>query len=209
MQVQVGQSTALEIDHTHHLDEVSDGVEEGEGLRPMWHAVDGCKESAQQYEYNHAEEGTEHGLLLGRRDGRYGEPEAGEGNEVDGGKEVNDAIATCWSQTIDDIAYHDGYGEQNEAHGPEGDEFGEKENGFGNRTDIDLLDGALFFFADNVEGREKAADYGEQEHHDARHHEDFVAEVGIVELDARDALPYGSCCPSVLGIEILYDGCQI
>ena len=64
----VRESRAFQVDHPDHLHEIAHRVKQRQSLRPLRHAVDRRKETAQEGEDDQEEEGGEHRLLLRRRD---------------------------------------------------------------------------------------------------------------------------------------------
>ena len=176
---QFGERAALEIDHAHHLDEVAQGIEPRDVLRPRRHTAYGREQPAHQDEDHQEEEHDEQRLLHGGGVVADDQPQARHHEDVDGGEEVDGKHVARRHQPVCRPCEEHGVGEHEEAHRPVGHEFGEDEGELAHGRDVHLLDGALLLLAHDVEGGQEAGEQREHHHHQRGHHEHLVVEVRV------------------------------
>lgn len=208
MRKEVGETASFHIDHTHHLNEIADGIHHRYLLHPLRHTGDRGKQTAEEDEQDHKEESRQHGLLLRGRHARHNQSETGEDNQEYGRKEIDNAITAHEHQSVDHITDRNGNGQEDDADNPERQQLGVKEKVFRNRRHVHLLYGSFFFLTDQTEGRQETTDDRQQEYHDARHHIDLVTQMRIEQRLGTYAVET-FCHIALFDIEVLLNQTQI
>ena len=101
---------------------------------------------------DHKEESRKHRLLLGGRDGRDRQTEAGKRYQVDGRKQIDDPHIAHRQQPVDKPGDTGAYREQDKTDHPKRYQLGEQEQSFRDRCHVDLFDRPFLLFAHDVQG---------------------------------------------------------
>lgn len=172
-------SGAFEHDHADDADEVGDGIDDVDVLRPLRHAFDGGEQSAHQDENDHEKPTDKHGLLHGVGQSGNDKTDAEDGDHVNGGHAKDERDAAHQRNVEKQPGHEQADGQFEHGDDPEGEELAGDELVFADGGDVELLDGADFFFLDDVHSGEEQPDHGNQQHDDAGNHVGFVIELGV------------------------------
>lgn len=133
------------------IDKVVHGINVGGEIGPVGHGARGGEESAEQEETHHEEPHDEHGLLHGVTVVGDHEPEGREEKSQQHGEYVDEPHRPYRRDAIDEPRQQQADGDDEQGDEPVWDEFGEDERQLGYRRDVNLLNGASLFLANNVE----------------------------------------------------------
>ncbi len=163
-------------------DEVVHGIDIGGGVSPCGHGAGGSEESAEKHQTDDEEPHDKDGLLHGI--GIVGNDES-EGTEKQGkqqGKEIDEEQAALAGDAVKEPGEEQAEGDKQQGDNPIRNELGKDEGVPRNGGDVNLLDGAGFFLAYDVERGQKSAHHHQEDGEKGGYHVSLVAELLVVEI---------------------------
>ena len=176
----LAEAAATDENGADGVDEVVHGVDVGGQVGQVWHGAGRGEETAEQHDADNEEPHDEHGLLHGVAVVGDDEAEAGEKQCQQHGEHIDEPERCGRGDAIDEPCQQEADGDDEEGNEPVGYELGENEGPLRHGSDVDLLDGACFFLADDVERGQEAR---HQHHHNGqqgRNHVELVVLVRVV-----------------------------
>ena len=158
-------AAAANEDGANGLDEVVHRVDVGRQIGPVGHGARGREKATEQHQTDNEKPHDEHGLLHGVGIVGNDESERREKQCQQHRKHIDKPHGTGGREAIDQPRQQQTDGDDKQRNEPVGNEFGEDESPFRHGCDIDLLDGAGFLLADDVERGQEAR---HQHHHDGK-----------------------------------------